>query len=185
MSSSGKPALVIERNRPSFAPTPLPQGKGPSRETFQTSDVRSPENLMQSELTQQDFVHALHSTVDLIPDPPYLEPEARDPETGFPTSPNMKLLQPDFFRSYDLSTLCFIFFFQRGTPQQYFAAKELRRRNWVYHIRYQTWFRRISEPVEKTDEYEVAKYEYFDHGSEGWFVRKRPAFKFEYANMQA
>ena len=184
MNRQGKgPALIIEKSAP-------PSGsmivtKSAPAETKPPLDVRNPENLLQSELTQQDFVHALQSTIDIIPDPPYPGSGEMDGKTGFPVTPKLKLLQPDAFRAYDLSTLCFIFFFQPGTPQQFFAAKELKKRNWVYHIRYQTWFRRIGDPSEKTDDYEVAKYEYFDHDSEGWFVRERPAFKFEYANMQA
>lgn len=149
-----------------------------STESVNAPDVRSHENMFRSALTQRDFVHALNSSMSVIPDPPEAESASK--------FPMMKLLQPDSFASYDLSTLCFIFFFRRGTHQQFFAARELSRRGWVFHSRYLTWFRRISEPTERTAEHEVAKYEYFDPDTnDGWCVRMmKPSFKFESAGVE-
>lgn len=157
---------------------------------FPSSDVRSPENLLQTELTQQDFCRALSSEMNLIPDPPYdlhdvvHTENSIDTRPSYPQTKNMKLVQPEFFKKYDLSTLFFIFFYSPGTSQQYFAGRELQNRDWIYHTKFQTWFHRIEEPKEKTAEYEISKYEYFDHStSEGWCVRKFNNFKLEFSNI--
>lgn len=155
-------------------------------ESFTKPDVRTPEKLLQTDISQHDFNLALYSTLKNIPDPPYDAPETTNEDQfetplSYPQTPNMRLIQPEFFSRYDLSTLFFIFFYSPGTSQQYFAGRELKKRDWVYHMKYQTWFHRISEPTEKTSQYEIAKYEYFDHStSEGWCVRQRPQFRFEY-----
>lgn len=147
-------------------------------------EIRTPEALFQSEISVQDFSQAVYSTMEFIPDPPYDADEAVDDDTGFPRKPHIKLVNPEIFSRYDLSTLCFIFFYRPGTAQQYFAANELKHRGWVFHIKDQTWFKRIGEPTEKTDTYEVGKYEYFDHTTnDSWCVRTKPSFKFEYSNM--
>ncbi|OHT08420.1 hypothetical protein TRFO_23106 [Tritrichomonas foetus] len=158
----------------------------PPNDTFPSTDSRLPESLLKTEITQQDFCHALSSELNLIPDPPYEDHEVDtsnsiDTPLSYPQTKNMKLIQPEFFKKYDLSTLFFIFFYLPGTSQQYFAGRELLNREWVFHKKYQTWFKRIEEPKEKTPEYEIAKFEYFDHATnEGWCVRQRPNFKLEY-----
>lgn len=175
------PSLASLSSQPTVAGT-APKAQC---EVFRTSEMRTPENMMHSELSQQDFSHELYSTMPFIPDPPYDSEEiTTDENTGFPQKPHVKLVHPEIFSKYDLSTLCFIFFYRPGSAQQYFAARELKQRGWVFHIKYQTWFRRVGDPVEKTDTYEVGKYEYFDHGTnESWCIRMKPSFKFEYSNM--
>lgn len=175
------------------ASSPLQQSNPPQQQStqpfdlFPSSDARSSENLLQTELTQQDFCRALSSEMNLIPDPPYDSHDVVrtentiDTPPSYPQTKNMKLVQPEFFKKYDLSTLFFIFFYSPGTSQQYFAGRELQNRDWHYHIKFQTWFHRIEEPKEKTPEFEISKFEYFDHStSEGWCVRKRDNFKLEF-----
>ena len=144
----------------------------------------SPESIAQTDLTAQDFGFALTSSLDLIPDTPFeIDPQndEKNDNSPYPRCQSMKLLQPEFFSKYDLDTLFFIFFYLTGTPQQYFAGKELKKRQWVFHRQYQTWFRLCGEATETTDKYQVGKFEYFDHSSqENWMIRPRTGFKLEF-----
>lgn len=157
---------------------------------FPSSDVRSPENLLQTELTQQDFCRALQSEMNLIPDPPYDSHDdvhtenAIDTHPSYPQTKKMKLVQPEFYKKYDLQTLFFIFFYSPGTSQQYFAGRELQNRDWIYNTKFQTWFHRIKEPKEKNSEFEISEYEYFDHSTiESWTIRKKENFKLEFSDI--
>jgi CCR4-NOT transcription complex subunit 3 len=144
-------------------------------------DVRSAENLFRTDLTPHDYTQALQSALSLIPDPPY---DAPDCPAHDPAKLNIRLLHPDFFTRFDLSTLFFIFFFRPGTSQQYFAIRELRRRDWIFHTEQQTWFRRIGEPIERTAVSETARFEYFEAvAGDGWAVKQCPSFTFEFAKM--
>lgn len=151
-------------------------------------DIKSTESFTQTELTSQDLGHAVTSTMNFVPDTPYdMHSQLADTNTegtrGYPQYPNMRLTRPEFFKNFDLSTLFFIFFYSPGTPQQFFAGKELKKREWMFNTHYQTWFRRLSEPTEKTATYEVAQFQYFDHSNnEGWCMRER-SFKFEYEHL--
>lgn len=165
-------------------PNNLPQQQ--PIDLFPSSDVRSPENLLQTELTQQDFCRALSQEMNLIPDPPYdvaHTENTTDTHPSYPQTKKMKLVQPEFYKKYDLSTLFFIFFYSPGTSQQYFAGRELQNRDWKYNTKYQTWFHRIEEPKEKNNEFEKSKYEYFDHSNESWTVRKRDDFMLKFADI--
>jgi CCR4-NOT transcription complex subunit 3 len=151
--------------------------------------LKSPQSFTESDLTPQDFGHALSASLGFIPDSPYdihdtAGSDAGSEASGYPQFPNMRLTQPESFSKFDLSTLFFIFFYSHGKPQQYFAWQELKKRDWKFHTKYQTWFRRIREPTEKTSQYEIGEFEYFDHSSnEGWCVRQRNGFKFEYEHL--
>jgi CCR4-NOT transcription complex subunit 3 len=94
------------------------------------------------------------------------------------------LMQPEFFSKYDIFILFFIFFCSTSRPQRVFAGQELKKRDWKFHTRYQTWFRRAKEPTEKAAHYEMGEFEYFDHSNnDGWCIRQRPGFKFEYEHL--
>ena len=154
-------------------------------------ELKSPDPLIQSEMTSSDFSHALFTSMDLIPDIP-LEMSDYNPQNpaetpdNYPKKPNVKLLQPDFFRRYDMSTLFYIFFYFPGTTQQLFAGRELKQRGWIFHNKYQTWFHRLSEPTEINDNYEIGSFEYFDRSTqECWCVRVRDSFKLEYDCLDA
>lgn len=157
---------------------------------FNPVELKSPESLLQTDMSPQDFSHALFSASDLIPDVPFdlADYKPQNPiqtQAEYPQAPNMKLLQPEFFRRYDLSTLFYIFFYFPGTSQQMFAGNELKQRGWRFHTQYQTWFHRTSEPAKVTDKYEVGSFEYFDHNTQdGWCVRFRNSFKLEYEYLE-
>jgi CCR4-NOT transcription complex subunit 3 len=102
----------------------------------------------------------------------------------YPQAANQRLLQPEFFRNYDLSTLFYNFCYRPGKLAQLFSANELKRRGWVFHRARHLWFRRIGEPIEVTETYEVANYECFEvEGADSWDVRPRQSFLFEFADM--
>jgi CCR4-NOT transcription complex subunit 3 len=173
-----------------------PPEKGSDSPDFPSIPPKSPSNqsaesFLQTDIPRHEFAHALFSAIDLIPDVPYdLEDEQSrnsvPTRASYPRVPNMKLLQPEFFRRYDASTLFYVFFYFAGTAQQYFAAGELKRRGWRFHTKYQTWFRRIAEPVEVTPEYEICAFEYFHHTDpDAWGIRHRDAFKLEYEFLEA
>jgi CCR4-NOT transcription complex subunit 3 len=117
-----------------YSVTKLPSN--PSQ-LFQPVEVSAPD------IPAQEFAHALYSVLDLIPDVPYdiddYKPQNPvETPKSYPPMPNMKLLQPEFFRRCDASTLFYIFFYFPGTPQQCFAGRELRQRGWRFHMKYQT-----------------------------------------------
>lgn len=149
-------------------------------DAFTSSDTRSPKNLYQTELTQQEFCHALASEMDLIQDPPYDSHDIPTPKNpvetpaSYPQLKNMKLVHPNFFKKYDLMTLFFIFFYSPGSSQQYFAALELHNRNWKYHRQYQSWFHKVEEPKELGNEHDAPIFQYLDRSTtEDWDVRER------------
>ena len=160
--------------------------KGQQPQKFLPVDLQSPDQLLQTEIPMHDFSNALFASLDTLPDVPqtFCKYEPQNPietQPDYPQEPNQNILQPEFFRRFDLSTLFYIFFYFPGTSQQLFASKELKARDWIFHSGFQTWFKRISEPTKKTNQYEIADFEYFDHTSkECWCVKKRKDFKFEY-----
>lgn len=66
-------------------------------------------------------------------------------DNQFPTLPMYN--RRESFTKFDIDTLFFAFYYQQGTYQQYLAAIELKRKNWMFHKKYHTWFRR-AEPSE-------------------------------------
>lgn len=159
---------------------------GSQQPSFHQYEIKDPEQLLQSDISEPEFSHLLSLSANFIPDVPYevidYKPQHMfNTPSNFPQMPNMKLLQPEFFCRYDVSTLFYIFFYFPGSSQQYFAGRELKQRGWRFHTKYQTWFHRVGEPTEVTKEYEIGKFEYFDHNtSSGWCVRQRNSFKLEY-----
>jgi len=62
-------------------------------------------------------------------------------ETNFPTVPLFN--RRDNFSNFDLDTLFFAFYYQQGTQQQYLAAVELKKRNWKFVKKFETWFKKV------------------------------------------
>jgi CCR4-NOT transcription complex subunit 3 len=95
----------------------------------------------------------------------------------YPQSP-LTLFQntPSLFEKFKLDTLFFIFYYRAGTLQQYLASRELKRKSWRFHNKYQTWFQRHEEPTEVTDAYEQGTYLYFDYEAT-WTQKKTENFK--------
>jgi CCR4-NOT transcription complex subunit 3 len=100
---------------------------------------------------------------------------------AFPNKPLFNITQQ--YSKLELDTLFFIFYHQHGTYQQYLAAIELKKKNWRFHKRYQTWFQRLDEPRLATQEKELGTYIYFDYET-GWCQRKRTEFTFEFAYLE-
>jgi CCR4-NOT transcription complex subunit 3 len=64
-------------------------------------------------------------------------------ENIFPTVPMYN--RRENFQKFDQDTLFFAFYYQQNTYQQYLAAIELKRKNWKFHKKYQTWFRKADD----------------------------------------
>jgi len=47
------------------------------------------------------------------------------------------------FSRFDLETLFFAFYYQQGTYQQYLAAVELKKKNWKFVKKFETWFKKV------------------------------------------
>ena len=195
------PPLIPNRsNTQKIPPQPVPIPKNPPQtvdpinlwKEFEAFDIKSPEDITKTDLTPQDFGYALTSSLNLIPDAPFEvdpqqleEKKIEDRGIIYPQTPYMKLLQPEFFKKYDVLTLFFIFFYFPGTSQQFFAARELKSREWMYHKSFQTWFHRTGESTETNEQYEIGKFEYFDHSnSEGWCIRVKSNLKIEYSQIE-
>lgn len=67
-----------------------------------------------------------------------------------------------------VDTLFFAFYHQAGSWTQLRAAQELQRQGWLYHRKYQTWFRPSAS----------GSYDYFDHEG-AWALRTKPGFVFD------
>lgn len=126
----------------------------------------SPEKLSHTDLSPQDFGYALTSSLKYIPGVP-LEIDLSDDLTidsvnNYPKTPNVKLLEKEFFKKFDDLTLFYIFLCNSGTPQQNFAYNELQNREWTYNESIKTWF--------KKDDSNKEKNLYFDYGEERWDI---------------
>lgn len=161
-----------------------------TRTSFNTSthqdDTIPPQSLIITDINSPHFAHSIYEAAENLPDVPYdlVQFESSNPvktPDEYPQAPNPRLLQPEFFSRFDLSTLFYIFFYFPGKPQQFFAGRELQQREWKFHPKYQTWFHRIGSPIEVSPHYEIGNFLYFDHTtSQGWCVRQREHFKFDY-----
>ena len=56
------------------------------------------------------------------------------------------MLNENIIEKLDIDTLFFIFYFQKGTFEEYMAAKELKKKTWRFHKKYLTWFKRLEAP---------------------------------------
>lgn len=79
----------------------------------------------------------------------------------FPTVPLFN--RRENFAAFDLDTLFFSFYYQQGTYQQYLAAIELKKKNWMFHKKYQTWFRKVEASDQLSKGQSNAKFIYFDY----------------------
>lgn len=130
----------------------------------------------------------LSAAMDLIPDVQFPLPGYRParPATvpdSFPQFPDLRLLQPELLHLTDDQTLFFVFYFHQSTPAQFHAGRELSARGWIFHRVQRRWFRRLSEPVERTDEYEIAKFESFACERSEWGLRMHNTFRLNYTDV--
>lgn len=61
---------------------------------------------------------------------------------------------------------------------RYLAAKELKKRGWMYNKKFYTFFQLQSEPKNKTEEFVEGKFRYFDF-EDDWMIRPKKDFKFD------
>jgi len=97
--------------------------------------------------------------------------------------PDYRLVDLSIISKVNIETLFFIFYNQKGTMEQYFAAKELKSRNWRYHTKYNTWFRRYDPPTHETAEYEKGTYMYFDF-EKSWQIRRKTDFTIKHHALE-
>jgi len=98
--------------------------------------------------------------------------------------PKRKIVEEALFEKLDIDTLFFIFYFQKGTYEQYLAAKELKKKTWRYHKKYCTWFKRLEAPRVTTEDFEQGTYAFFDYDAGGWCQRKKADFLFKYSYLE-
>jgi CCR4-NOT transcriptional regulation complex NOT5 subunit len=98
--------------------------------------------------------------------------------------PKKKMVDEKLFEKLDIDTLFFIFYFQKGTYEQFLAARELKKKTWRYHKKYSTWFKRLEAPRVTTEEYEQGTYAFFDYDAAGWCQRKKADFLFKYSYLE-
>mmetsp|Transcript_10710 Transcript_10710/g.37183 ORF Transcript_10710/g.37183 Transcript_10710/m.37183 type:complete len:738 (-) Transcript_10710:1025-3238(-) len=110
---------------------------------------------------------------------------------SFPATQPCILENRTLFERLDSDALFFSFYFLQGTTQQYLAAQELRRTQWRFHKKYNTWFARQEEPKGVTEDHEHGSYVYFDFNAnaelgslKGWCQRVKKDFVFEYCHLE-
>ena len=101
----------------------------------------------------------------------------------FPKRGSFLFNDPSFYLKFDLDTLFYIFYNQKGTVQQTYAAARLKSFAWRFHLRYKIWFQRLEEPKLITTEYEKGEFLFFDFEST-WNFMKKNDFVFEYAYLE-
>ena len=73
----------------------------------------------------------------------------------------------------ELDSLFFVFYHQAGSYSQYRAAMTLQSLGWLYHRKYQTWFKAHTN----------GSYLYFDH-EWSWSLKAKPGFVFDPAMQE-
>ncbi|KAI5150172.1 CCR4-NOT transcription complex subunit 3 [Enteropsectra breve] len=101
----------------------------------------------------------------------------------FPKGQFYQFSNPVFYKKLDLDTLFFIFYFCKGTIQQTYAAMQLKKYAWRYHLKYKMWFQRLDEPKLITSEYEKGEFLFFDYET-AWNFMKKNDFIFEYYYLE-
>ncbi|XP_042393970.1 general negative regulator of transcription subunit 3-like isoform X2 [Zingiber officinale] len=120
-----------------------------------------------------------------VPRHPAITP-ASYPQTQAPIIDNPAFWERSGLDPMGTDALFFAFYYQQNTPQQYLAARELKRQFWRFHKKFNTWFQRHEEPKVTNDNFERGNYVYFDFhiandGSQhGWCQRIKTDFTFEY-----
>lgn len=61
----------------------------------------------------------------------------------YPTIPNFVSMED--FENLDTDTLFFIFYYEKGTYEQYIASRIIKNRDWIYHKKFGTWFKKLDK----------------------------------------
>jgi CCR4-NOT transcriptional regulation complex NOT5 subunit len=62
---------------------------------------------------------------------------------------------------------------------RYYAAKELKKRGWMYNKKFYTFFQLQGTPKNKTDDFVEGKFKFFDF-EDGWLIRQKKDWVFEF-----
>lgn len=68
---------------------------------------------------------------------------------NYPTVPLFN--RKENFAKFNLETLFFAFYHQQGTYQQYLAAVELKKKNWKFNKKFETWFKKADVGTSQLD----------------------------------
>ena len=117
------------------------------------SDSIQNQTLSESKTTQ--ILSLLDASFQNIPTPQDQEvidpkhPSAVSEVHNFPTVPLFN--RKENFSKFNLETLFFAFYHQQGTYQQYLAAVELKRKNWKFNKKFETWFKKADGNVSQLE----------------------------------
>nr|CCC89677.1 conserved hypothetical protein [Trypanosoma congolense IL3000] len=93
------------------------------------------------------------------------------------------LASPEIYRSFELETLFFIFYYHQNTYQQYCAAGQIKERSFRYHTQLNTWFKRNGQPKESLEGGERGSFQYFNY-EETWRLEEKDDFTFDYKYLE-
>lgn len=110
-------------------------------------------------------------------------------EHNYPTVPLFN--RKEHFAKMDVETLFFAFYYQQGTYQQYLAAVELKKKNWKFVKKFETWFKKLDsgEPQRAAPgdggqtQKDVGKYIFFDYEN-GWQQLVRDDFELDLSQIE-
>jgi CCR4-NOT transcription complex subunit 3 len=85
------------------------------------------------------------------------------------------------FAQLPFDALQLIFHYREGTPSQFLAAQELKRRHWRFHKKFGIWMQRTGGEVKSSNStFEYGSYDFFDVGNDNWSIRTKGDFTFDY-----
>ena len=105
----------------------------------------------------------------------YIPQNILNHKTPFPSvPPNLNL---ELFEKFNEDTLMFIFFDQSHTQAKYYAGKQLTKKGWMFHKKFNTFFEPIKPLKVQNEEYIEGRFRYWDY--ETWTAIDKKSFKFE------
>ena len=153
---------------------------------FPPTEIKAPLDVFLNAPLKQEQMNQMNQMIEslnYVPDIPFennnYQPQKRAQQISndFPQKPKMTLLIPEYFKNYPLDTLFYIFFYFAGTPQQYFAGKELQKLGWIFYSEYMTWIRLSGEPSQRTPDFIVGNIDFFD--KEKWTIIQKSDFRID------
>lgn len=118
-----------------------------SHTTPQAKDTSSKERQKNLELLETSFNNILTKQDQEVIDPKH--PVSVWEEHEYPRIPLFN--RKENFARFDLETLFFAFYYQQGTYQQYLAAVELKKKNWKFVKKFETWFKKVESGSESAN----------------------------------
>ena len=102
-------------------------------------------------------------------------------QTKYPIYP-LRLTE-ELINSFNTDTLFFIFFEQNDLVAKEMARKELIKRDWMYNIKFNSFFKLIGDAKTRNENYIQGTFQLFDHEKQ-WKVKELNDFKFEIKDMR-